>query len=30
MSSRILTTRVTGLDALAHDPRGVLANAEGG
>jgi len=30
MSSRILTTRVTGLDALTHDPRGVLANAEGG
>ena len=30
MSSRILTTSVTGIDAFMHDPRGVLANAEGG
>lgn len=30
MSSRILTSRVAGLDALMRDPRGVVANAEGG
>ena len=30
MSSRILTTRVAGIDAFISDPRGVLRNAEDG
>lgn len=30
MSSRILTTRVAGIDAFIRDPRGVLSNAEEG
>lgn len=30
MSSRILTTSVTGIDAFMHDPRGVLSRAQGG
>ena len=30
MSSRILTTSIAGIDAFMRDPRGALANAEGG
>lgn len=30
MSSRILTTRVAGIDAFISDPRGMLSNAEDG